>query len=246
MRRDAFSGERGLLVDGGVDVFAQDAFEAGARHRFAGDVKEELRGRRLSSHCQPGPQHCCGQLPQRQLTLTPPLAAHMDGSLGMEREFGDAEPRRKGQMQHCSIPDAASGVEVRRIQDCLHFLVSEIVDQLLVSPFDRDGLDATYLLQASRQAILEEAEERFRGTEACVASLRQIVTLGLDILEEVENQRRIELLDLKRGRCEAQAFGGEAHQQLEGIGIGVDRVWTYSPITRQIFLQESLEACRYQ
>src|SRR5882724_9742274 len=92
-------------------------------------------------------------------------------------EFGDAQTGGKSQMQHGPIARAAASVGIGRIEQCLHFCVCEIVDECLVRSFDRDSFDATDLIEAAGQAILQEAEEGFDGTEPGISSLRQIVTL---------------------------------------------------------------------
>jgi len=101
-------------------------------------------------------------------------------------------------MQHGPIACSAAGVGIRRIEHCLHFCVCKIVDECLIRSFDRDGFDATDLIEAAGQAILQEAKEGFDGAEPGISSLRQIMTLRLDVFEEREDQRGIELLDLQR------------------------------------------------
>lgn len=110
-------------------------------------------------------------------------------------ELGDAKTGSKSQIQHRTIARTASDMRIWRIKQCPHFFVREVVDQFLIRSFDRDRLDATDLIEATRQPILEEAEEGFDRTEPGITSLGQVMTLRLDVLKEDEDQRRIQLFD---------------------------------------------------
>src|SRR5207302_10764526 len=73
------------------------------------------------------------------------------------------------------------------------------------------------------------------------ARLGQVMTMSFDVLEEGEDQRSIQLFDLKRRGRDPQPFGGKAHQQLEGIRVRLDGVRTDPPIARQIFAEEGFQ-----
>ena len=65
--------------------------------------------------------------------------------------------------------------------------------QCLVMAFRRNGVNLSYLRQSGRHAELDIADERFHCRKSTVARGRAIAPLRLDMREEFENQRRVDL-----------------------------------------------------
>ena len=68
-------------------------------------------------------------------------------------------------------------------------------DELLVVALDRDGMDATDLLQGGRHPVLHIAHERLDGGEPQVARGGAIAALLFDVGQEGDDRWRVEVFD---------------------------------------------------
>ena len=99
-------------------------------------------------------------------------------------QLGHAQTCGKGQMQHRPVPNAELRARVWRIEQGLHLFARQIADQRLVGLLHRNRMDAPRLVEARRQPILQEAEERVDGRQPGIAGPGRVVTFALDVLEE--------------------------------------------------------------
>ena len=60
--------------------------------------------------------------------------------------------------------------------------------------FPRDGMDLARLSQGRRHAELNIPDEGFDGGESSVARGRAVAAFFLDVSQEIENQRSVDLL----------------------------------------------------
>src|SRR3974390_3861526 len=79
------------------------------------------------------------------------------------------------------------------------------------------------------------------GCEPCVAGAGRTLPLSLDVREECEDKRDVQLLDRELGWPDAEAIGGKADQELEGISIGVAGVWAGFALARQVLAEKATE-----
>ena len=68
-------------------------------------------------------------------------------------------------------------------------------------PFTRDGVDLLRLCQGGGNAEFNIPNKGFDCSESSVARGRAVTSLFLDVSEEVENQRGVDLLDDRSGRA---------------------------------------------
>src|SRR3569833_3972381 len=106
-------------------------------------------------------------------------------------ELRDTQTCGKSQMQQGPIAGTTVSAGIRRIEQRLHFRVRKIVDEWFIRSFNRDGFDATDLIEAAGQPIFQEAEEGFDGAESRISSLRKIMKMNHNVYKEHEDQRRI-------------------------------------------------------
>ncbi len=71
-----------------------------------------------------------------------------------------------------------------------------------------------------------EAEQRVDRSQARVAGPGAVAAVVLEVIEELCDQRRVEILDLQLARRLAGVLPGEAEQQPEGVAVCGDRVRT--------------------
>jgi hypothetical protein len=97
------------------------------------------------------------------------------------------------------------------------------------------------LIEACRHAIFEEAEERPHGRKPRIARPGLVAAIALEMLEERQNERNIDLLNLDPRRSCRQPARGKRDEQLKAVGIGVTGMRARTLIARQMFAQERRE-----
>jgi hypothetical protein len=111
-------------------------------------------------------------------------------------QFRDPEAAREAKMKHGSITDAVPDSWVRGIQNRLHFLGSEVPDKPCICFLRGDGQNTSDLLQRRGHAIFHVMHERFDGCEPDVSGTSAISATGFQMVQEVQNQRSVQLLQL--------------------------------------------------
>ena len=97
-------------------------------------------------------------------------------------------------MQHRPIAHAIPAFRVRGVENCLHFLWSQVSDEPCDRLFGRDCQDASNLVGSRRLTKLKEVHEGLDGREAYVSRAGAVASRGLEVIEEAEHQGRIELI----------------------------------------------------
>jgi hypothetical protein len=75
-------------------------------------------------------------------------------------------------------------------------------------------VDPARLVEAAGQPVLQEVEERVDGGQAGVAGAGRVAALALEVLEEGQDQRRIQLLELEPARLDREPARREPDQEL--------------------------------
>ena len=153
-------------------------------------------------------------------------------------QFRDPEAAREAKMKHCAITNAVPDSWVRGIQNRLHFLGSEVPDEACVRFLRRNGKNTLNLLQRRGHAIFHVMHERLNGCEPDVSGTSGIPATGFQMVQEVHNKRRVQLLQLQfRGR-EFDATAGVFEQKPEGMRIRVACVGAGAPFDGQALLEK--------
>src|SRR5215469_48265 len=122
-------------------------------------------------------------------------------------------------MEHGSVSNARSSARIRRIKQRLQLLPRKVSDKRLVSLLHRNGMNPAGLVKTGRQPILEETEECVDGGEPRIARASRVPAVA-DMLEESEDERRVELLNLEPTWSDAKPVRREAEQDAEAVSIG--------------------------
>src|SRR5262249_13800456 len=149
------------------------------------------------------------------------------------------QSRCEGQMQHRPVADAGYGAGVRCVEQSLQLVTGEIADERLVSLLHGDRMDPTCLVQAGRHSIFEKSEERVDCGEPGIARSRRVPAFLLQMLQEGQDQRRVEPLDLKARGLDLEPACSEAEQKLEALCIRLASVLTRPALLRQMLAQEA-------
>ena len=148
-------------------------------------------------------------------------------------------PAGEAEMHHRPIAHAQACRKVRRIQDRAHLLHRQVTDELLIVTLDGDGVDLTDLLQSGRHLVFDIAHERFDRGKTQIAGGGSIAALALDVTKEVQDQWRIELLDMQLRRLCPDALGGEGEQEPEAVRIGLAAMRAIAPLAGHVVAQEA-------
>jgi hypothetical protein len=138
-------------------------------------------------------------------------------------------------VEHRSVANSKSSCNIGRIEDGLNFLTRQMPHERLIMPFTRDGVDLTRLCQGGGNAELDIPNKGFNCSESSVARGRAIASLFLDVSEEVENQRRVDLLETDLGGLDPKALAGKDEQEPKGVSIGLARVRAAPLLDRHVF-----------
>ena len=136
-------------------------------------------------------------------------------------ELRDTQAARERQEQHGAIADSEARRGVGRVEEQALLLDSKMPDDVGVGPLRGDGADASDLIERRRYTVLDEPHERADRGQSCVARTRGVVPVLLEMLEELEHERRIERFEDDVGGCHAELAAHELEEELECVSIGV-------------------------
>jgi hypothetical protein len=156
-------------------------------------------------------------------------------------EFGDAKPGGEGQMQHGAISRTRDDTRIRSIKESPQLIARQIRDQSFVSFLHWDGMDLAGLVEAGREPVFQEAEERVDRGEPGIAGAGGVFPVSLKMCEKGEHKWSINLFHLELAGLDTKTARSEADQQLKAIGIGIACVWARRALGRQMFAQECRE-----
>lgn len=156
-------------------------------------------------------------------------------------QLRDAQASRKSEVEHRAITHARYGFGVGRVDQGLNLRPGERSDQCLVGLLHWNRPDAKRLIEADGGAILEEPEKRPDRCQSRVARSRRVATDLLDVIEKGQDHGHTDILDFHLRRQLAKPLGGECHEQLKAIGIGVASVWAGALVARKMFTEETGE-----
>jgi hypothetical protein len=156
-------------------------------------------------------------------------------------QLATAESRFHRDQQQCPVP---SSYPRRRIGSSDEnrglFLGKELYGPTLVA-FGRDGKNALAVERIRGLFERHVAEERVERGEARIASARGTAALLFDVVEELAQQRSVEILDPQTAGCVSEPFGGEAKQEPKGIAVTSNGVRAGAELSEQPIREEPLQ-----
>jgi hypothetical protein len=108
-----------------------------------------------------------------------------------------------------------------------------------------DGPNAADLIKGRRHAVLDEPHEGADGRQPSVPRAGGVVPLRLEMVEELQHERRVEVLQREVGGRHAELVTHEREEELKGVGVGVTGMWTRSQASATARMSRGV-ACRYQ
>jgi hypothetical protein len=83
--------------------------------------------------------------------------------------------------------------------------------------------------------------EGANGGKACIASANAVVPAFLQVFEELQNQRRVQVLENDIGWSFAQPLFGEGEQQPETVSVSSNGAGASVPLLHEAFDEEVLQ-----
>jgi hypothetical protein len=139
-----------------VDVLFHEVGKPRAGQGFGAPVQEDLGDKRVTANGQPSAKCPSRLVPERETTLLPSFAPDEDARIQPiefdvvepeANQLRDPEARRKTEIEHRLVSDAASRAWVRCIQERPHLLLGQMVDEALRGSLARDRADSADLLE---------------------------------------------------------------------------------------------------
>jgi hypothetical protein len=141
------------------------------------------------------------------------------------------------------VPSPEPGTPIRGGDQGIHFRPYQKAYQCSREPLARDSEHTLDLRRVRRELEGRVAKERMDGSQAQVAAANTNRALALKMVQEGDDQRCIDLLELQIGRRGMQALLGELEKQSKRVSIGANRVRTGLALLHQALCEEPLEQC---
>jgi hypothetical protein len=191
-----------------------------------------------ASFGEPGAQDGDGDWAERGDPLLASLAmagdvrpgAEVDVAAGECGQLGDPQPGLGGEREHGVIAPSGPGALVRGGEERTDFGFGEPGDERLVESLGGDGQDAgdgLGVLGVAQGRVGEHGADR---GEAGVAGAGAVAPVVLEMVQEVSDQRRVQVADVEITGLLAGALRGERQEQPPGVAVGGDRLRASVPL----------------
>src|ERR1019366_7729499 len=154
------------------------------------------------------------------------------------REFRYAQRGGETQVQHRTVPDTRPIDWPGCIEKRLDLFCGEMPHQMRVALLHRDDEDTPDLLQGRRNTILHEVHEGFDGCQTHIAGAGAVGAYRLQMVEETDDQRFIDLFQLQSRWCDLQLLACVVQGQFEGVSVGVAGIHARRAFEGETFLKE--------
>ena len=216
---------------------------------FALAGREQGIGRASGAFGQPDLDGGDGDRDQRRNPVLASLADAVDVGAGAELDVAAIEPDQLGGSQpglggeHDQRVVAAAGPSgaLRRGEQRIEFVFGEECDDRFVGAlgWDREHPgDQGGVFGVAQAGVVVERVDR---CQPGVAGADGVVAVVLEMVEERDDQRRVEIGDVELVGLFAGALGGESEQQPDRVPVGGDRVRAGLALADEIVGEEGLE-----
>ena len=167
--------------------------------------------------------------------------AKLDIAASQRRELTIAKARLNRDEQKHPIAPSNPGSWVCGFAECRGLLLGEKLDWTAFVTF-RGYCQDPFALERQRGFTESNvAEEGVQRGETCVARARAVASLRFEVIEELGEERCVEILEAQLGWRPAKASRGETKQEPEGVPVCCNRVGGRSELSDQPLVKEALE-----
>ena len=156
-------------------------------------------------------------------------------------DFGDTSPGVVHHGEQHPVPSTGPRRVVRGILDRLHLLARQVAKQRPGVALCRDGEHATSQWPGRRFPGCGVLHERAHGRQTGVAGARAIAPVGLEMVQERQDDRGVEVSQDDRRDWLAQVLREVGQQQPEGVAVGFDRARADTLLLDQATTEEVLD-----
>jgi hypothetical protein len=156
-------------------------------------------------------------------------------------ELGDPGPGVVQRGEHDPIAVAAPPIRRWCVEDRLDLSFREKPEQRLIEPLHRDREYALDARQGGRIFECREVHERSDRRQARIATANGVLAIPLKVIEEGEDERRIDVLQIEVFRRLAGVLMRKLQQQAEAVAVGRYSLWAGVALRDQSFQEERLQ-----
>ena len=226
-------------------------FDSGARQGLACAIGKHGRVGASIDAGQPPLELRCGALPERDDALLASLAVQKQGGRPVEKHVGDVQTGDLGDAgpgvvehgEEDGVALSAPGGPVGGVDDRRDLLAGEVAEDGPVDTFDGNRKDALCDGQQGWLAQRGVAQEGPDGGETEVARARRIAALCLEMVEETEDHRRVEIREGQCRGCSSGTLCRVSEKQHERVAVAGDRVRAGAALCDEAPMKEVLQEC---
>jgi hypothetical protein len=159
-------------------------------------------------------------------------------------QLGDAQPCLDGDEEKRAIASPDPSRRVGGVEQRLNFVVDQVLHDPAFEALARDREDPLAQERVGRLRERDETEESMERRKAGVSAAGGVAALLLEMIEKVAKEGRIKISEREARGGTAEARGGEAKEQAEGVAVGCHRVWARLPRSQQAVGEERLQERR--
>jgi hypothetical protein len=165
-------------------------------------------------------------------------ADQLDVAWAQVKDFLDARAGVEHGGEEGVVAASVEGGTVHGPEDCLDFVVLEILHRAGARPLEGHGEDPLALLKSIGVAGGDVAEERVDGGETDVAGPRAILAFGLQMVEEVQDLAWAEMIDVDLRHPASAAGSNEAEEEDQAVAVALHGVRAEAAYPRQVVGEE--------
>jgi hypothetical protein len=139
------------------------------------------------------------------------------------------------------IPETFFSLQIDDMKDLEDLLRIEEPDEGFLGVLLRDGENGLCQWMLIRIEEANHFGEGLEGGESLIASSGQIATLGLEIIEESEDEFGGDLLQPEGFDFDAVVICGKEEKELEGIPVGFEGMVTHPPDVRKVVVEKLVD-----
>ena len=156
-------------------------------------------------------------------------------------QLGNPQARLDGDEEQRAVAPSDPGGGVGAVEEGLDLLLDEELHDPALKALARDGEHALTVQSVGRVGERDVAEERVECREARVSAAGAIAALAFKVVEELAQERGVEIRKHEARRGAAEGRCGKAQEKAEGISIGGHGVSARAALLDQAVGEEGLQ-----
>jgi len=157
------------------------------------------------------------------------------------KNFRDASAGVVEGGEESPVPLTAPGVGIRGIENGLDLFPREKFRQRAVESFHGHSQGMLNTVQRREIVMSRVLQERAHRRQTCVAAARRVFAFGFQIIQEGEDELRVQIGEQEMLGFPSMRLFGKGKQQAERVSISDNGPRAYGSVLLQMFCEEALE-----